>query len=115
MKRVISESYNPRANTDLLLQAMEDGLIGAEDVAVELAKYMSDDDVGEVIKNLGLLEDDDVFSATDVTEYEVFYIDKSSDSEMSAYVEADDPEEAVRKVKRQKGRDFVRLIRVEAC
>ncbi len=52
----IKGSSNPREATDYLLQCLEDGMIGVEDVVMEFCKYCSDDEVREVCEQLGLYE-----------------------------------------------------------
>ncbi len=55
-KKAVKASISEETPSSRLIEYMEDGVIGAEDVVMEFIKYVSEDDVQNIITSLGLDE-----------------------------------------------------------
>lgn len=67
---VITESgFSATPNKDKLFDLMDDGMIGALDVATELIKYCSDDDIADVINNLGFEDLDESVKLSEADDF----------------------------------------------
>lgn len=59
MKRYIRASDDPRKNTNRLLEMIDNHGVSKDAVIEAFCNCLSDDDVGEIMNDLGLNDDDD--------------------------------------------------------